>query len=102
MSLPLEIYLNQLVQGAQPLAAGEQWFAQLADGAQVEALERLAHFALQAGAVGADVDAAVARSDLKTGYTPCRVLAAHTKVNQSASSALRIALSKVIALPANE
>lgn len=102
MSLQLDIYLNQVVQGVISLAAGEQWFSQLPDGAQVEALERLAYFALQAGAVGADVDSAVVRSGLKTGYTPCRVLAAQTKNNPKASSALRVALSKVIALPTNE
>ncbi len=84
------------------MAAGEQWFSQLPNEAQVATLERLAYFALQAGAVGADVGAAVARSGLKTGYTPCQVLSAHTKDNQQATAALRVALSKVIALPANE
>lgn len=102
MSLQLDIYLNQLVQGAKPLAAGEQWFSELSDKAQVEILEKLAHFALQAGAGGADVDAAIARSGLRAGYTPCRVLVAHTKDNQKASSALRVALSKMSTLPADE
>lgn len=102
MSLELDIYLNQLAQGAKPLAAGAQWFAQLSDEGQIDALQRLTSFALQAQAVGSDVDGAIAKSGLKAGYTPCRVLAAHTEDDQRGSSALRVALSKVIALPADE
>jgi hypothetical protein len=101
MSLELDIYLNQLAQGVKPLSAGEQWFLQLPEEAQVDALRRLASHAMQAGAVGNDVAAAVSASGLKSSYTPCSMLTAHTK-DQLASSALRVAMSRVIALPAPE
>lgn len=101
MSLELDIYLNQLAQGVKPLPAAEQWFLQLPEQAQVDALRRLASHAMQAGAVGGNVDAAVSASGLKSSYTPCSMLAAHTK-DQKASSALRVAVSRVIALPAPE
>ena len=102
MSLAIDIFLNQLAQGAKPLAEGQRWFAQLSDEARVDVLQRLMSYALQARAVGSDADAAVAKSGLNPGYTASAVLAAHARVDQQSSSGMRVALSKVLGLPANE
>lgn len=94
MSLAIDIYLNQLAQSAKPLAEGQRWFAQLSEEAEVDVLQRLMSYALQARAVGSDVDAAVAKSGIKPGDTACVILAAYARADQKSSSGMRVALSR--------
>jgi uncharacterized protein DUF5958 len=87
------ILLNQLAQGALPIADGEEWFRQQDANARRDILRMLYYFVMQSDAVEVDVAEAIERSGLRATFTPCVLLAKGRLMHQ---------VSKIVNLPASE
>lgn len=102
MTLHTDIYLNQLAQGLKPWDTAQQWFAGLSGEAQLNVLDRLAYFAMQAQVVGSDAEEAIRRSGLKPGFTACAVLSSNAHRDKEGSGAVRVAMRTIVGLPEAE
>jgi hypothetical protein len=69
-----QVILNELAQGIRPVSEGAVWFAALAEDEQRLVLRELVHVCVQARAVEADTEEAIARSGLRPTYTPAVML----------------------------
>lgn len=102
MSIKTDIYLNKLAQGLEETNRALEFFSRAECGEQIEILNRLAFFIIQAGANTDHIEIAITHSGLKGTYTPCSILKKVVTNQVTGSKGIKVALSKIIALPENE
>lgn len=102
MSMKTDVYLNQVAQCIKPLKEAIEWFANLAEEAQLLVLRQLVFFSLQSGAIGKDVKDAIFLSGLKPTFTPCQLLIKVLNDEPNGSMMLKATLAKVVNLPSSE
>ncbi len=88
-----EIFVNQVVQGVRSVDDGIVWFSDLSQVLQQAVLRKLSYYALQSGAMQADVVEAISRARLRPTLTPCVLLQKGDPRSQ---------VAKIISLPRNE
>lgn len=69
-----EVILNELAQGLRPSSEGVEWFENLSEDDQRQALHALVLFCSQARAREDDVPASIARSGIRPTHTPAVML----------------------------
>ncbi|WP_128380839.1 DUF5958 family protein [Streptomyces cavernae] len=78
-----QVILNELAQEIRQVSEGAAWFSALVEDEQRLVLRELVQFCLQARAVEADAEEAIARSGLRPTYTPA-VMLTKWRLNMSA------------------
>lgn len=102
MHIEIEILLNQLAQELKPMEDGNKWFLEQSNEEQLGILRYLGFLIAQAGAVGGDARAAIAKARLKSSFTPCVLLLRAEQAEPSGGGRLRQHLARVVSLPAIE
>src|SRR5690606_34604235 len=88
-----DIKINLAAQGRILQSELLEWFGQLSGERRIEVLNRVGYFCLQSHPKEDEINAAIERSGLKSGYTPCVLLR---------KEPFKVAVNKITALPTSE
>ncbi|MFO7936636.1 MAG: DUF5958 family protein [Kiritimatiellia bacterium] len=94
MKREIEVFINQVAQGLEPMEEAVEWFNGLDRGDQRQTLRDVNYMALQAHPSTEVVNECIEMSGLKPSYTPCVLM---LKSNNLAEQT-----AKIINLPENE
>ena len=98
MNIDIEIEINRIAQSLVPLDDAKKWFLGHSETGQIEILQILLRFLVQAHPIENEIAEAIVHSDLKPTFTPCVILINSNKYSSNNSTAINMALEKLLSL----